>query len=203
MASIPQDELQNAQEQEWLHALRGGSHAALEAIFDSYYRYLVVSAYKFIQDDERAKDLVQDVFFNLWTKREALTIQGSLKSYLRRAVVNRAIDEFRKNKRLVWEEDLSTYQQSASEPSADQLLAAQDLQQTIDGAIEKLPEKCRVVFALSRFENLSHKEIAKQLDISTKTIENQITKALRIIRQAVDQRSDLLLAIIFYTLSIA
>ena len=204
MASTHKEEIRiSAQEKEWLQALQGGSHAALEAIFDSYYKYLVVSAYKLIQDDERAKDLVQDVFFTLWTKREELAIQGSLKAYLRRAVVNRAIDEIRKNKRLVWDEDAAANQQVSASPSADQLLDAQDLQQTINGAIQGLPEKCRVVFGLSRFENLSHKEIAEQLGISTKTIENQITKALKIIRLAVDQRSDLLLAIVFYTLGLA
>ncbi len=201
MALASEEEvLVNAQEQEWLQALQEGSHAALEAIFDTYYKYLVVSTYKLIQDDDRAKDLVQDVFFTLWTKREELVIHGSLKAYLRRAVVNRAIDEIRKNKRLVWDEGDVANQQVSVSPSADQLLDAQDLQQTINSAIQQLPEKCRVVFGLSRFENLSHKEIAEQLGISTKTIENQITKALKIIRLAVDQRSDLLLAIVFYTL---
>lgn len=203
MSSTPQEEpITDFIEKEWLTALQQGSHSALEAIFDSYYRYLVVTAYKLIHDDQKAKDLVQDVFFNLWVKREEINIQGSLKSYLRRAVVNRTIDDIRKNKRMVREEEVSDHRQQISDsPSADQILAAQDLQVTINKAIETLPDKCRTVFAMSRFENLSHKEIAEQLQISTKTIENQITKALKIIRQAVDQRSDLLLTIVFSTLS--
>lgn len=172
------------EEKVWLQQLIKGDEKALQNIFERYYKYLVVTAYNILHDDERAKDMVQDVFFGLWKKREKLNVQGELKPYLRRAVVNRAIDVWRSKKKGGTWEEVSEVTQPSGEASAQQQLEGADLQKAINAAIDSLPERCRQVFALSRFENLSHKEIAQQLDISVKTIENQMTKALRIIRKA-------------------
>ena len=117
-------------------------------------------------------------------KRASLNVKGELKPYLRRAVVNRAIDVWRSKKSSGTWEEVSEITQASGEASVQQQLEGAELQQAINVAIDSLPERCRQVFALSRFENLSHKEISQQLDISVKTIENQMTKALRIIRVA-------------------
>ncbi len=175
-----------AEEQAWLLGLNAGREEDLERIFLRYHRYIVVTAYQLLHEDGRAQDLVQDLFFSLWTKRKDLRVDGSLKAYLRKAIVNRCIDEIRREKRFKTDDDskLATYSATTSS-AADAKLHATELQQLINRAIDRLPDRCRTVFALSRFQQLSNKEIAQKLDISIKTVENQMTKALRQLRLAV------------------
>ena len=158
-----------AEEKEWLELLLKDDERALQLIFNHYYKYLVITAYNVLQDDHRAKDLVQDVFFDLWKKRETLHVQGSLKAYLRKATVNRCIDEVRRKKRAGNTEEIQDYNQPTEYSSAQQQMETEELQQVINQAIDKLPERCRQVFALSRFEEMTHKEIAEKLnnEIST------------------------------------
>ena len=174
----------NTEEQTWLTGLRNGNEEDLERIFHRFYRYLTVTAYQLIPDEGKAQDLAQDLFFSLWTKRASLTVSGSLKAYLRKAIVNRCIDELRREKRRGGTSDEQLPYQAAAQTGADALLEVSELQQHINHAIDQLPERCRAVFALSRFHNLSNKEVAAKLDISVKTVENQMTKALRLLRQA-------------------
>ena len=175
------------EEKDWLKLLAEGDEQALQLIFNRYYKYLVVTAYNILHDDERAKDMVQEVFFDLWRKRAEVKVQGSLKPYLRRAVVNRAIDVWRSKKRVGTWEEITDHNFEAKETSPQQHLEAADLKRILHIAVESLPDRCRQVFALSRFEDLTHREIAERLDISVKTIENQMTKALRVIRAVLAQ----------------
>lgn len=175
------------EEREWLQSLKAGKDAALQKIFNHYYKYLVVTGYNITGDNEKAKDLVQDVFFELWKKREQIEIQSSLKSYLRRAVVNRSLNFIKTQKRFDFGDENFDTQTPDKAVSAQKTLEAQDLKSALNIAIDSLPTKCKAIFMLSRFEKLSHKEIASKLDISTKTIENQITKALKIVRAAVEK----------------
>ncbi|MEL6922891.1 MAG: RNA polymerase sigma-70 factor, partial [Bacteroidota bacterium] len=177
----------SAQEQEWLAGLNRGEDAAFRQIFDQYYKYLVVTAYNYVNDDAKAKDLTQDVFVELWKKRADIVITSSLKSYLRRSVINKALNWIKSQKRFDFGDESLDQNWTSTETDAIRQLEGADLQAIIQTAIDGLPERCRTVFKLSRFENLSHKEIAAQLNISTKTIENQMTKALKIIRAAVEQ----------------
>lgn len=175
------------EEKDWLKLLAEGNEQALQLIFNRYYKYLVVTAYNILHDDERAKDMVQEVFFDLWRKRAEVKVQGSLKPYLRRAVVNRAIDVWRSKKRGGTWEEITDHNFEAKETTAQQHLEAADLKRVLHIAVESLPDRCRQVFALSRFEDLTHREIAERLNISVKTIENQMTKALRVIRTVLAQ----------------
>lgn len=175
------------EEKEWLQSMKAGKESALQKIFKHYYKYLVVTGYNITGDNEKAKDLVQDVFFELWKKREQIEVQSSLKAYLRRAVVNRSLNYIKTQKRFDFGDENFDAQTPDKTFSAQKNLEAQDLKSAINGAIDSLPAKCKAIFMLSRFEKLSHKEIAAKLDISTKTIENQITKALKIVRAAVNK----------------
>ncbi len=177
----------SVEEKEWLQALKAGKEIALQKIFNHYYKYLVVTGYNITGDNEKAKDLVQDVFFELWKKREQLDIQSSLKSYLRRAVVNRSLNYIKTQKRFDFGDENFDAQTPDQAFSAQKILEGQDLKSALNAAIDSLPTKCKAIFMLSRYEKLSHKEIATKLDISTKTIENQITKALKIVRTAVEK----------------
>jgi len=175
------------EEKDWLEALKTGDETALKKIFEHYYTYLLVTAVNLTGDQEKARDLVQDVFLEVWKKRAELNIQSSLKSYLRRAAVNRSLNYIKTRKRFDFGEENLNQQIPDDALSTQRLLEAEDLKTAINVAIDSLPEKCKTIFLLSRFEDLSHKEIAQKLNISTKTIENQITKALKVVRAAVKQ----------------
>ncbi len=173
-------------EKEWLTALKNGSQQGLKKIFNQYYKYLLVTANHYVADTEKAKDIVQDVFFELWKKREHLQVNTSLKAYLRKAAVNRSLNYIKSQKRFHFGDEAIEMNLMDREERADQVLEASDLQQVVNRAVDSLPERCRLVYLLSRKEHLSHKKISEQLDISLKTIENQMTKALKVIRQSVE-----------------
>ncbi len=188
-----------SEEQNWLSLLRVNDEQGLESIFLRYYKYLVVTGYNILEDDSLAKDVVQDVFFEIWKKRNALDIKISLKAFLRRAVVNKCIDEIRKRKKVVFNDELLS---TAVEGDVEnvEFSGHQDSKiALVTKAIETLPEKCKLVFKLSRFEDMSHKEIAASLGISTKTIENHITKAMKTVRHFLAKHSTIgILAWIYF-----
>ena len=185
------------EDQTILRLLKEDDEKAMESIFDAYYAYLVTAAYHVLQDEHQAKDLVQDVLFHFWTKREEIKIESGLRAYLKRATVNKSIDQIRRKKRFGVAEEIIDFNQASLEVSVQEVMETSDLEATILTAIGTLPERCQLIFSLSRFEDLSHKEIAQRLDISTKTIENQMTKALKVVRLAVQQYKELCVAFIY------
>lgn len=191
------DLIKAEQEHSWIQGLKEGKEPALKGIFNHYYKYLLVTAYHIVNDNEKAKDLVQDVFFELWKKREQLQIQ-SLKPYLRQAIVNKGLNYLKANKRFDWGEEALPSDPLLTKNSPQEQLETEDLQTMLNHTISQLPNKCRTIFLLSRYEYYSHKEIASMLDISTKTIENQLTKALKIIRAAVAKYHRLGMILLLY-----
>ena len=120
-------------------------------------------------------------FLKFWRKREKIVITTSLKAYLRRAAVNKTLNYIRDQKVKPDGEDRLPPLESKS-VSINQQLEAAELKILIDRSIDQLPKRCRLVFVLSRFEDMSYQEIADKLDISIKTVENQISKALKYLR---------------------
>ncbi len=181
------------QDAAWLAALRQDDEGALRRLFDRYYPALLGDVYRLIPDEDTCQDLAQDVFVELWRKRAELDIRTSLRAYLRRAALNRAINFIKSRRRYVLDGDDDRARQAADTSGQDiDRKADQDqLEAALHVAVDGLPEKCRLVFSLSRFEQLSHRQIAEQLGISVKTIENQITKALRLLREALARHGDL------------
>lgn len=175
------------EEIDYIKHLREDDEKGMKLIFDQFYKYMVVTACNILGDDHKARDIAQDVLFEFWKKRDRFEVNTSLKSYLRRAVVNRSISEIRSRKKVELGEIAPDGPKTVLESSIQKSLEAEDLQLIINKAIDSLPPACRRVFALSRFEDMSHKEIAAKLEISVKTIENQITKALKVIRAATNQ----------------
>lgn len=172
-------------EKSQLDRLRAGDEAALREIFNQNFKMLTIEAFRLTSEQAVAKDLAQEVFYELWKRRESLQIQTSLEAYLRRAVRNRALNFLKTQKKYLFDEDLAAenLETRHSENFHQNFDEKEDLVAALHDAIAELPEKCRQVFMLSRFEDLSHREIAERLEISTKTIENQITKALRMLRE--------------------
>lgn len=169
----------------WLDDLRRGDEQALRKIFDQHYAKLLGDIYRIVPDENTCQDLAQEVFVELWRKRETIDVHTSLRAYLRRAAVNRALN-FIKTQRRTLLDGNSEIPDLADDSLRDTAVREEreDLEKALYEAIDKLPERCRMVFSLSRFENLSHREIAEQLGISVKTIENQITKAMKMLREA-------------------
>ena len=161
------------------------SEQAMEVLFRRHYTYLCQAVFRVILDEHLAEDLVQEVFFELWKKHRRLSITTSYGAYLRRAAINKTLNYIRDHRRVKFDnqEDLPL---AASLTDAVQQLEKAELQELIDQAIDRLPERCRVIFVLSRFEDLTYREIAANLGISEKTVENQIAKALRWLRQALE-----------------
>lgn len=179
-------------EQQLLSALRFGHEDALRQIFNRHYPLLLTDIYRLIPDESTCEDLAQELFVDLWNKRESIDIHTSLRAYLRRAAVNKSLNYLKSQKRLQFEDSESLSNMAdPGEQNAQRREEKEDLETRLHAAIDTLPEKCRVVFNLSRFEQLSHKEIAEKLGISVKTIENQITKALKVLREALVRHGDL------------
>lgn len=186
-------------EQHLLSALRFGNEVALRQIFDRHYTLLLSDIYRLIPDESTCQDLAQELFVELWNKREQLDIHTSLRAYLRRAAVNKALNYIKATHRFQLDdaEDLGHLPDNSE--SDNQKREHQDtLEDALHSAIDALPEKCRLVFNLSRFEQLSHREIADKLGISVKTIENQITKAMKMLRDAMKNHSEMSSVVILW-----
>jgi RNA polymerase sigma-70 factor (ECF subfamily) len=169
------------QDQEFFNLLSSNAEKAFEWLFRHYFNDLCQEVYRITLDQHLAQDLVQEVLYELWRKRNQLNINSSLRAYLKRAVLNRTLNYLRDNRHWSSEEklpDLAVTQQDANDQ-----LREQELQVLLDAAIDELPEKCRMIFILSRYEELSYRDIAGQLGIAEKTVENQVSKALKYLRE--------------------
>lgn len=161
--------------------LREGDKKALTILYNNYWRPLYISSFNLLKDKEVCEEIIQDVFIEIWNKRADIQIKVSLKSYLYACVRYKVFAEFRKSKDLpiaLYEDLNNRFQYTSPETQ----MMHEELKQQVSLVVESLPEKCKMVFKLSRIEQLSHKEISEQLNVSTKTIENHITKALKILR---------------------
>jgi RNA polymerase sigma-70 factor (ECF subfamily) len=157
-------------------------------MYDEYYIYLVKEAYKLLQDEAVAEDIVQSVFISLWNKKDSLDISVSLRYYLRRSTINHSLNHIRKHKKIQDEVDKIDDIQVSSGSDHSSNIELEELMGSIESAIESLPDRCRLIFSMSRFEEMTYREIADNLDISIKTVENQITKALKLMRDILNKK---------------
>ena len=185
--------MENTLHQDWLKKLRTDDHSALAPIFDQQYEPVCKAIFRFVQDPGLTEDLAQEVFVRFWEKRADLNIGSNLGAYLRRMAVNEALAYLRKKSRYLADE-LPLHIPGHLAPTADEQLATAELSARITAAINSLPPGCRTIFQLSRFEEKTYQEIADTLDISIKTVENQMGKALRILRKKL---GDYLMAFLF------
>lgn len=163
---------------------------ALEYIYDNYYEMMCNLVYRIIKDSAVSEDIVQDVFLEIWRKRDEIFINSSIEAYLRRSCRNKTLNYIRSNN-VHWEDESELYEQIDTGFTAEQYLAADELQYKINKVISNLPEKCRLVFVLSRFEEMSYSDISKELDISVKTVENHISKALKVLRENIYNKEEI------------
>jgi len=175
--------------------LKLSNRSAFEEIFRLYYKELCSYACFYLKDMDAAEEVVQDIFVSLWEGREKLNISPSVKAYLYRSVRNRCLNIFKHEEvreKHRQEEKLRLVRQTEDYDS----YAEAELQQRIEQAVEKLPTERKKIFALSRYEDLKYKEIAEQLGISIKTVENQMGKALKFLKEQLADYLPLLLLVL-------
>lgn len=164
--------------------LRLRDKVVFDYIFNYYYSSLCAFAMQYLRNHDEANDLVQDFFVSLWIDAPDLQIRSSLKAYLFAGIKNRCLD-FRKHNLVT--EKYRTYvlfsQEESSENTTDSYFTESELRQAIQKSLEKLSPRCREIFQLSRLKGLSNHEISKQLGISKRTVELQISKSLKILRK--------------------
>lgn len=170
--------------------MRKEAKLKFEKIFKELFKPLCAFSVKYTNDLEEAKNLVHDVFIALWDKFESLPADTNYKSYLYTAVRNRSLNYLRDRKlhlSVEHSKDIAVGEESSG-------IERKELEREIELAINTLPEKCRMIFEMSRFEELKYAEIADKMGISIKTVEAQMTKALSILR---NHLGDFLMILIF------
>jgi RNA polymerase sigma-70 factor (ECF subfamily) len=180
-------------EDQLIEMLKAGNVTAFEMLFRTYYQPLCNYAYTFVQDRDEAEEIVQATFLNVWEKRDSLAIHTAVKPYLYAMVRNACLNVIKHEKIKQQHVAMEMAVAERSVESVARTVVASELETKIYQAMDKLPEQCRLVFKLSRFEELKYAEIATQLNISIKTVENQMGKALRIMRDQLREYLPLLI----------
>ena len=172
------------QEQNIILKLRKGDELGLRQLFDTYYSPLCVFALKYIDSFSLAEDLVQEVFINFWEKKRVEQLQGSIKSYLFKAVKNNALNYIRQNNKYQIEELDDEF-----DLLMEQLPDMEDLEEKklkLYQEMENLSEQSKKVFEAIIFQNMKYKEIAEELDISLNTVKTHFSRALKQLRKSLD-----------------
>jgi len=162
-----------------------------EEIFKTYYQGLYAYAFTILRDEAMAGELVQEVFYRVWLKRDRLEIRSSIKAYLYRAIYNACMDQLKHKNYLPMAD-------AASDEDADRKIAEDELQKSLQKALNQLPEQCRTIFQLSRFERLKYQDIARHLGLSVKTVEAQMGKALRRLRVSLAEFLTILIFLLWH-----
>lgn len=177
-------------EKDVLSRLRNHDKKAFDIIYEQYWLSLYRIAFKILNEEEASKDTVQEVFVSLWEKCTQTKIHN-LEGYLSQAVKYQCFMILRSG--VISKKHLEKLNKIMLRNSNEEDYDFKELQWALENSIESLPHRCREVFYLSRYESLSNKKIAERLNISHKTVENQITKALRVLRRTVDKMAILFL----------
>lgn len=176
------EKLDTQQENFLLSALRQDNKEAFSLLFQKYYTDLVLFCGNFVRDKSSCEDIVQSIFLKLWNDRKSIRIETSLKSYLLRAVRNSCFDEFR---------HLEIVRQYESDPDhsvldsydTENYILYSDLSAHLQQALDQLPAAYREAFEMNRFEGLKYREIAVRLNVSERTVEVRVSKALEMLRK--------------------
>jgi RNA polymerase sigma-70 factor (ECF subfamily) len=169
-------------ERELLGRIRQGDEDAFDAIFRAHYPPLVGMAEGMLRSRAVAEEIVQDVMLELWRRRQALPVEESLRAYLFRATRNRALNHLR-HRRVERLGEPHAAGAAVDPPRAPAALVEEEIDAALREAVADLPDRCREVFELSRVHGLRYAEIAGALGISVKTVEAQMGKALRLLRE--------------------
>lgn len=184
----------NIKDKDISEKIRNGDKSSFELIFNTYYYSLCNYANQIINDLETSEEIVQEMFFQLWQKKEQFIINTSLKAYLYRAIHNSCLNLIKHNKvkqAFVNNELYINSNQFYTQDDSKELITI------IEKAIEKLPPERKKIFMMIRFEERRYKEVAEILSISVKTVENQMGKAMQFLREYVKEFYPIIIVLIF------
>ena len=165
-----------------LHGLNNGDDAAFTEIYNRYWKTLFVIASNKLGDLTEAEELVQDIFLDLWNRRETIVVHSSLSAYLAVSVKYKVFDQLAKKAQHLRYQQHAARFISVTDSSTEQMLHCQEIKERMFKSVAELPEKCKLVFELSRNNGFTQKEIAARMGIAEKTVEAHLSKALRAIR---------------------
>lgn len=165
--------------------------SVFESVFHEQYDNLCGFAYRYVDEHHWAEEIVQGVFADLWEKAEEIKIRTTVESYLFGAVRHACLNHL---KHQQVENKFQEFSKNNPDQVSQDFLELSELEEEIKNALESLPEKCREIFEMSRFEEMKYKEISETLNISQKTVETQISRALKVLRKALNHY----LGIIFF-----
>lgn len=180
-------------DREIVEKIRNGDQRALQSLFDSYYNDLVVHALKMVINRGVAEDTVQEVFIRLWKNRDTFILEKTFQSYLFAAVRNRSINYLKSRYGRIRFEELDQIGPVLNDHTADGELAFSEVREAIQAAVNLLPPKCRIVFNLSRNAGFTSDEIAGSLGLSRRTVQTQISIAIKKIKDHLKDQWDHLL----------
>lgn len=169
---------------ELMALLQDNDERAFQEIYQRFFPVLYMHALKRIADAELVKDLLQDIFTSIWKNRKTLHIEQSVSAYIYAAVRFKVINIYQQQQHLTkYLDSLEDFMNREEPVQADFLVRQKDLSSLIEQEVAQLPPGMRRIFMMSRFEQLSHKEIASSLELSEQTVKTQVKKALRILRK--------------------
>lgn len=164
--------------------LRHDDYGAFERLFNSMYPVLCFFCFRFVQVREVAEEVVSDVFCTIWQNRQRINVSAH-RSYLFTAVRNRGFDYLRQAKRATWCNLDEANELPMNLPNGYEIIAESELSHSIRCSVAALPKQCRTIFEMSRDQGLKYREIASRLNISIKTVETQMGRALKHLQQSI------------------
>jgi RNA polymerase sigma-70 factor (family 1) len=173
----------NSDEEKTWRSIQRKEQEAFDNFYRTNYKYFFLAAFNYLKDAGLAEEVVNDVFVRLWENAHTIGIESSLKAYIYRAVINRSLDALDKHQRRRRRQEAFSRLPEATVELKE--MEACELKVRLYKAIDELPEQCRKVFRMSRFEELKQQEIADRLGISIKTVKNHITHALKQLNKVV------------------
>jgi RNA polymerase sigma-70 factor (family 1) len=182
--NIPLTLALESREKHIIEGLRSGRESTYRQIFEQYYQMLVVFAHRYFDDMESARDIVQDLFVDLYDSRHTISIQTSLKSYLYSAVKNRCLNQVKHEQVKEKHRQMSISEANVPDPDLEDIMDAVELEARVYGIVSNLPEKCRQIYIMSRVDGKKNREIADELNLSVRTVETQISKALKSLKDS-------------------
>ena len=169
-----------------------GDEQAFTTFFKNYYEQLYRFAGRFIKDEDAAENIIQDLFVQIWLRGSKIDIEQNVKAYLYTSVKNRCINYLKKSK-LTFGLNMNSEAQTESIKSPEENLIEDEMFTAIHNAIERLPEKCRRIYLMKKYDELSYKEIAEILGISINTVKTQMKRALKSLLKQLENLSSIIM----------
>ena len=165
-----------------IEGIQKGDFGAFENLFRKYHEELCNYAFQFFSDKDTVQEIVQDLFYKLWQKRDSITIHTSIRAYLYRAVYNNTLQVLREKNSLQSLDQMGSFEQRVTD-DYNSPLQVKELNIIIQRTLKSMPDKVREIFEMSRFDGLKYREIAELLSISVKTVEANMGRALKLFRK--------------------